>query len=522
MDHGETSTDDDAGHDLGSLLYGFARGSGLLFLALAVELLFRFLGKVLIARVLGQVEFGVVVIGITTVSVAAMIATIGLNKGVGRFYPRSDDDAYRRGVVVSALQVAIPASVLVGGLVFLSAGPLATRVFDDPGLAPVFRITALAIPFAVLVKMAVGAVQGRELTRPKILVQNVAMPFFRLAFFAVALLLGARAVGVAWAYTLAVIVPAILGLYYIHRYTAAFSRGEWRRMHRDLLSYSSPLMVRSSMTMVLVQADTFLLGALATVAATGVYNAVYPLAMLVTIGHKAADFLYLPLVSKLHAGEAEAEIGTVYRLVAKWLLVVSVPMLVLFGLFPRLVIRWTYGPEYISGALALSILVVGLFVDTVAGVNGRTLEAVGSTRVVMYATAVAATVNVALNLVLIPEYAVVGAAMATTAAYVLLNGIYTYRLYREMGIVPVDRTIARFGAGAFGLVAVLAVLKTVVLDPGLVGNIALIAGFGVVYLVLVVVLGLDRPDLELLARAERELGVDMAPVRRVVAPFARR
>lgn len=519
MDPAEPSETTDDGPDLGSLLYGFARGSGILFVALAVELMFRFLGKVLIARVLGQVAFGVVVIGITTVTVVSMIATVGLNKGVGRFYPRSDDEAYRRGVVISALQIAVPVSILAGGLVFLLAGPMATLVFDDPALTPVFRITALAIPFAVVVKMAVGAVQGRELTRPKILVQNVAMPFFRLAFFAGALLLGARAVGVAWAYTLAVVLPACLGVYYIHRYTDAFSPGEWRPMHREMLSYSSPMMLRNTMTMILVQADTFLLGALATVAATGVYNTVYPLAMLITIGHKATDFLYLPLVSGLHADDARQEIGTIYRLVSKWLFIVSVPLLVVFGVFPELAIRWTYGPEYVSGALALTILVAGFFVDTVAGVNGRTLEAIGSTRVVMYATTIAATVNLALNWLLIPRYTVVGAAIATTVAYLLLNGIYTARLYQETGIVPVDRTIARFGVASLSLVALFAAVKFALLDPGLSGSLVLLAGFGLCYLVVVVVLGLDRPDVELLMRAERELGVDLAPVKRVVAPF---
>lgn len=522
MGAGDDGTEGPGGTDTGTLLYRFARGSGFLLVALGVELVVRFLGKVLIARVLGQVAFGVVVIGITTVSVASMVATLGLNKGIGRFYPRSDDPAYRRGVVVSALQISLPVSVGVAVLVAVAAEPLAVGVFDDPGLTPVFRITAVAIPFSVLVKMAVGAVQGRELTRPKVLVQNLAMPVFRLAFFAAAVALGARAVGVAWAYTLAVVAPACIGLYYLHRYTRVFSRDEWTPMHGEMLSYSSPLVLRYAMTMVFVQADTFLLGALATVAATGVYNTVYPLAMLVAVGHKAADFLYLPLVSGLHADSATDEITSIYRTVTKWLLVVTVPPFVLFAVFPRLVIRLTYGPEYVEGALALTVLVVGIFVDTVAGVNGRTLEAIGSTTTVMAATVVAAVVNVALNLWLIPQYTIVGAAVATTASYLLLNAIYTYRLYRETGIHPVDGTLVRLGAASLLLVGGFAAVRHVVLDPGVVESVLLLAGFGVAYLGVVVVVGLDGSDVALLDEAERELGVDLAPVRRVVEPFVGR
>lgn len=490
-------------------------GSGVVFLGLVFELAFRLFGKVLIARLLGVVDFGTVALAMTLTGVTATVVTVGLNTGVARFLPRDAAASYRRGVLVSALHVALPVSLLAGGGVFLLADVVAVRAFDAPGAAPVFRAAGVAIPLAMLVKFAVGAVQGNKLTWPKVYVQNLVVPGTRFLFFAAAVLVGFRATGVAWAYALSFGVAAALSVYYLYAYTPLFERVSAVSMHRELLSYSLPVMVRNLMTMVLVHVDTFLLGALATVAAVGVYGAVYPLAMLVTIAHKATNFLYLPIVSELDADTRQDEIANVYQIVAKWLFLATVPIFVAVALFPGVTIGLTYGPEYVAGARALTVLSVGFFVHTVVGVNGGTLEAIGATRFVMGVSVVVAVVNVALNLVLIPRYSLLGAAVATTAAYVLLNTLYTAYLYRLTGLVPFNR---RFRGVAAATVVLVGGVYGAKLQFGrsLPVAVALGGAFLACYLGVAARFGLGEEDLDVLADVEEELGVNLGPLRRTL------
>jgi O-antigen/teichoic acid export membrane protein len=502
----------------GSVLSVLAKGSGVVFFGLILELGFRLFGKVFVARMLGQVDFGTVALAMTLTGVTASIMTVGMNSGVARYIPRGEGEKHHRGVLVSGFGIAIPLSVALGAAVFALAEPFA-GFFDASAAASAFRAAGVAIPFAVTVKMAIGAMRGEKLTRPVVILKSVVVPAGRFACFVGAVLLGARAVGVTWAYALSFGLAALLGVYYLYRYTPLFGRTSPEWMHGELLSYSVPVMVRNVMTMVLVHIDTFLVGAIATVAAVGVYNAVYPLAALVTLAHKATNFLYLPLVSELDAEEDTAEIRTVYRTVAKWLFLATVPVFVAVAVFPNAVITLTYGPEYVEGARALTVLSVGFFVHTVVGVNGGTLEAIGETRFVMVASAVTAVLNVALNLLLIPDYSLLGAAVATSVCYVVLNVLYTGYLYRVTGLMPFNRRLGYAAAGVGVLLVGVFALKGAV-GNGVTASLALGFGFLGPYAAVAARYGVGEEDLAIVEELEGEMGVDLSALKRAVRALA--
>jgi len=91
----------------------------LLFAGLVLELRISFAAKILIARLLGRPAYGVATIGITTLSFASTILLFGMNTGVGRYLPRFDDEADRKGIMASGLQVVIGFSVSCAVLLFI-------------------------------------------------------------------------------------------------------------------------------------------------------------------------------------------------------------------------------------------------------------------------------------------------------------------------------------------------------------------------------------------------------------------
>jgi len=76
----------------------------------------------------------------------------------------------------------------------------------------------------------------------------------------------------------------------------------------------------------------------------------------------------------------------------------------------------TFGPEYTDGSLALVTLALGFFTHSVAGPNVNTLTAIGRTRIIMWDNLLAGVTNIALNFALIPEYGILGAAVATAVS----------------------------------------------------------------------------------------------------------
>lgn len=492
------------------------KGAGVVFAGVVVELVISFVAKLLIARYLGPVDYGAVSLGLKLMTATSILVLVGLDSGIGRYLPRFDEPSRRRGVLKSALEIALPVTILASVGLFLAADPVAIRVFDDAAVVPVIRVFSVVLPFTMVFRLAIGSVQGMEQSVPKVLIQNLTLPLTRFLLIAVVVVYGLGAVAAAWAYGIAYVLAGSLGAYYLVRHTPLFTDAQPTSMHRELLAFSAPLMITAAMLQVLSYLDTFFLGYFATTGVVGVYNVVYPLAQLLTVVLSAFGFIVMPVISSLDAEESVAEMRRTYQLSAKWILLATLPVFLVVALFPEMVIRLTFGAEYDSGALALSALALGFFTHAIVGPNGNTLTSVGRTRLIMYDNIVVAVTNVVLNILLIPTYGLLGAAVATSISYGLLNALYTYQLYRETGIHPFTAGMVRPSVIAVAIVGVVYWLTTtffVVTVP------VLVVGFAAFLLLYALVVlrfgGIENEELVLLWSFEERFGVDLGPIKRI-------
>lgn len=234
---------------------------------------------------------------------------------------------------------------------------------------------------------------------------------------------------------------------------------------------------------------------------------------MLTIALGSLGFVATPVFSELHAAEEFSLFSHVYEILTKWVYLATFPVLTVFVLFPRTVIRITFGAEYVVGAASLVVLSTAFFSHAVAGPNSNALTAIGKSRLIMYDNAAVAVVNFALNIVLIPRYSVLGAAVATAVAYVMLNILYSYQLYQVAGIVPVSRSLLLAAAvgGALGLG--LNGLSVVLVGTETVRLLLFIALFAPTYALITVRLGITADEIELFFEIEDRLGVDLTPIR---------
>jgi O-antigen/teichoic acid export membrane protein len=504
-----------------SVVQALFKGGSIVFVGLIVELGISFFAKILMARVLGQVAYGEATIGITVLSFSSAILLLGLNNGVGRHLPRFEEPARRKGVITSALRIAVPVSVAVAALVGVFAEPIATTLLRAPEVTPVLRVAALGIPFAVLLKLSIGVVQGMEQTIPKVAIRNLLQPVLRFGLIAGVLLFGLGSLGVIWAYTVTFGVAAAAGLYYIATRTPALERVDGDSMHRRLLTFSAPLMLMTTIMMVLSNVDIFFISYFQSTGEVGTYNVVYPLAELLTMTLSGFSFVFMPAFSRLHANDQETDMRRIYEVVTKWILLLSLPALFVFLVFPETAIALSFGAEYSDGALALAVLAVGFFTHAVAGPNVNALTSIGRTRVIMIDNIVAVVANIALNLLLIPTYSFLGAAVATAASYALLNVLYSVSLYRETGIHPFTGRFLRLGGVTAVLVGVAFAVVTVVVPRTPPAAVATVLVFLFVYAVVVLRFGaVQEEERMLLSSIEERFGVDLSALERLVDRLA--
>jgi O-antigen/teichoic acid export membrane protein len=489
-------------------------GGSVVFLGLFVELGVSFLAKLVIARILGPVDYGVVALGVTTMVIVSTVVLLGLNTGIGRYLPRYDDPEHRRGVLVSAFQIAVPLAIVAGIVVYVTAPIIATVGFSDPSVTPILRVFGLIIPLAAVVRLTIGSAQGLQQVLPKVYIQNLVLPLTRFIAVLVMLGLGFGVLGVAWAYAIAYTVAAVVGIYVLVQRTPLVSRAiDAVSMHRDLLTFSTPLVVSATMTLILSDIDTFMLGYFSSTRAVGVYNTVYPLAHLLIIAMSSFGFIFMPVVSKLYKNGDTTTIRRLYQIATKWIFLVTFPIFAIVVLFPTQTIRLTFGPKYVGGSLALVVLAVAFFTHAVAGPNADALMSIGQTRTIMYDNTLVAAVNVVLNLVLIPQYSILGAAVATAVSYVLLNVLYTVQLYRKTRIQPLTKTLVRSGVIGIVVVTTLYGLVTTLFEVTIVVFVGTVAVFFLLYAFSVILFAIEKEEVMLVLSFEERYDIDLGPLK---------
>lgn len=489
-------------------------GSSVIFAGSLVNKGISFAASVFMASILGDTGYGMVALVLTFYFVLSKLFELGLPDGVARNYPRAETDAERRGMLVTPFLVTLPLSVVGAAALFLAADPIAVRIFDDPDVAPVLRIIAIAIPFNVLLDLALGALRAVQRPVERSLTQSILFPIVRFGLIVLLVVLGYGSAGAAAAYVGAALVTALLALYYVHRHTSLFAFDTPATLQpRSLLSFSIPLMGSTIIVNLMNNVDTFLVGALATATGdVGQYNAAFVLAQISLLFYTSLGFMYVPEVSRLHAEEGREQARAVYQAMTKWILFASLPFTLTALVYPEFVMTFVYTPVYRQAALPFVVLTLGLLTHVVVGHNNNTLLALGNTRAILLVDVVTLLINVVLNVTLIPVYGILGAAVATAAAYVVRNVALTGYLYAAHGIQPFTRPLL---ATAVLPVAVAAAVVVAAVTPSLLVVVLTTVALVVVTAVSYLRYGVSGADLLLVDRVESQFDVDLDPLRDV-------
>jgi O-antigen/teichoic acid export membrane protein len=174
--------------------------------------------------------------------------------------------------------------------------------------------------------------------------------------------------------------------------------------------------------------------------------------------------------------------------------VVALPLAAGSAILGTSIIAGLFGPAYSQAGPTFAILMVASAIVVVA-INFTSLAmAVDQERTFALSVTIASVVNVLLNLLLIPLYGPVGAAIATVVAELLVFLICAHRVIARIGRPPLS------GRRIAGAVAATAVMSAVLLamPPGTSVWLRIAAG-GAVYLAVAAACGaVRREDLALL------------------------
>ena len=203
---------------------------------------------------------------------------------------------------------------------------------------------------------------------------------------------------------------------------------------RSTFSFTLPLLSTDLVNVLLFSSDAVLLGHFQGPREVASFRVIYPVASLNIVPFAVFTMLYIPLASRLFARGDTSGIVNLYRKTTVWIAVVSFPIFALTFAAATPVTTLLFGSRYHDSALFLSILAVGYYTQAAFGFNGMTLTVFGRVRDLTSLNVFAMIFNIGINLVLIPRYGALGAAIGTSSTLIVHNALKQIALRLGTGI----------------------------------------------------------------------------------------
>ncbi|HEV3475053.1 MAG TPA: flippase [Actinomycetota bacterium] len=428
-------------------------GAGQSAVGLVVAILATFGTQVLITRVLGPEAFGIVTLATQGALVLGYFSRFGMDMAAVRRVAIDVGQGQRsrvRAIVNRASAIALLASVVVGGTVFAAAGALAdvfAAGLERQDAVNAFRAGAVAIPFAALVQVYLGATRGLKVMRHTLTVFWIGQPLAWMALIAAGWLIQRSAGTTTLAYAASWLLATAAAAWLWRRETEGFGRdGPAPREISELLRYGAPRAPAALFSQLLFWTDLFVLARFApevvTAAEVGVYAAAARAAQVLLLFIISVSLIFSPFVADLYARGDRDKLERLYRLLTRWTLAVTIPVFVVLVVTPGSALR-LFGGDFAQGRTALMILLLGQLVNVATGAVGFVLIMVGRTGwdLVVYAASV--VFDIVAAVLLVPPLGMEGAAVAGALTMALSKVARLYLVWRFVHVQPFDRDYAR-------------------------------------------------------------------------------
>lgn len=422
-------------------LNALAKGAGVTAIAMGVSKILSYLYRIIIARFVGPDAYGQLSLGLMVVGIGGTLGLLALNRGLQKFIPEYrtyNDLAKIKGIVLSSLYIAIPASLLVTLTIFFGAEFIAIELFESPRLVPVLKILSIAPFFSALSSIFFDTTVGFNKIIYKAGTVRILQNLIQLIVTIALVIIGFEVAGAAWGWITGTIVAALLGLYFMEKKVGPILLSDVKPeyQYKKLVIFSSPLLLSGIIGTVMGWADTAFLGYYMSDADVGLYNAALPTAMLILLPHQAIGSLAVSSFSELKERNRE-NVEDSLQTATYWVFALVFPTFLVMLLFSKQVLTLLFGSQYSSAYLSLSILASGYLISTSVGRVGSVLHSTGHTNYILYNNLAAVTLNIILNIMLIPQYGIIGAAIATSSSIIFTNLLMFAEVWKKESIISI-------------------------------------------------------------------------------------
>lgn len=414
---------------------GILAGSFLFFIGSLLVYAARFVTSVIVARTLGVEGKGIYALVLMVGSLLVLFYSFGLGNSITYF------TANRQYSPASLFAFSLSATLLismVGGILFYFAYQvfLGERILAGVTMEHVWLIL-ISLPFSLLITFLSSIVHGRQQFVEYNLI-TLARVFSNLLFQIVSSLLKGGIYGAILAWLASNVLAFGVSLWYV-REDIRLSIFVPRAMLKPMTSYGLKNYITNLLTFFNLRLDTFFVNYFSGSMMVGLY----------TTGVSAAELVwYVPnaIGSALFPKSSAMPRETAARLTAqicRQALLVSTLLVLASAVLGPILIPLFYGLDFKASITPFLWLLPGILGISLSKIIAANLGGIGKPQYATYTSVATIVITIVLDILLIPLYSIVGAAIASSIAYLFTAGMLVYWFGKETGIRIPDVLIPR-------------------------------------------------------------------------------
>lgn len=229
---------------------------------------------------------------------------------------------------------------------------------------------------------------------------------------------------------IATIIGSFSGLFcslmIILNYSSRFNFNYDKKYEFICLNYGFKAHLSNILAFINYKADIFMVNLYLPTSDVGIYVVAINLAEQLWILSNATSTIILPRLASLYHNELERKRLT--PSIARLVFIVTLLGAIILAAFSKILVTVLFGPEFIKAVNAIFGLLPGIVIFSLSRILSNDIAARGHPELNTYASILILFINIVANVVLIPLMGILGAAIATSIAYIA-NALFKLFIY---------------------------------------------------------------------------------------------
>ena len=385
-----------------------------------------------ITKLLGAANYGIWIQVGVSLSFVAGFCGVGSFAFIRFFAGEKNKEKIRKGFF-SLLIFIFSLSCLVALILFFFATPLAESFFGGREATNIVRLSALILPFFAVNSLFFfffRTFRKMKLYGLLLLVQSYA----EIGIVIVLILKGWGIFGVVLAMLITYLASELVMLFLIVREVGLSfpSLSSFAKM-KDYLRFDIPYLPSNLCLWIANTSDRYVIALFLGIAATGIYSAGYTLGAITMLYLGPLNIVLVPALAHLYDNNQIQEVKNHLTYSLKYFLLLAIPSAAGLSLLAKPLLQVLTTPEFAAtGSTVVPFVAASMVLNGCRGIITQPINLVKRTGIIGIAWSIAAALNLGLNLLLIPRWGIIAAAITTLLSFAVATILTSYVSFKYL------------------------------------------------------------------------------------------